>query len=163
MHNVLAAFPVGVQKQMLGEVLLPLIRRLQPEHACKITGMLLELDNSELLILLESELRLQARVAEAMCVLQPHDALVAQLSCGLVVQQLVADDTWLQLDDELRDKIMYKLAADPDELALILNSPVVAQHTLALQDLLRRLAAVARAKAKALMASSGRAPLAHGS
>ncbi|KAF4743123.1 Protein phosphatase PP2A regulatory subunit B [Perkinsus olseni] len=51
----LAAAPPAVQKQMLGEQLYTQIQRIQPQLAGKITGMMLEMDNSELLILLESE------------------------------------------------------------------------------------------------------------
>jgi len=39
----------GQQKQTLGEALYPKIQELQPEFAGKVTQMLLELDNSELL------------------------------------------------------------------------------------------------------------------
>merc|ERR1719199_1613396 len=66
----LAAAPPGVQKQMLGEKLYPGIARYQPELAGKITGMMLEMDNSELLILLESEQQLRTKVDEAMRVLE---------------------------------------------------------------------------------------------
>mmetsp|Transcript_73861 Transcript_73861/g.213981 ORF Transcript_73861/g.213981 Transcript_73861/m.213981 type:complete len:99 (+) Transcript_73861:1-297(+) len=66
----LAAAPPGAQKQMLGEKLFPMISKLQPELAGKITGMMLEMDNSELLILLESENQLKMKVDEAMRVLQ---------------------------------------------------------------------------------------------
>ena len=45
----LAQAPPGQQKQMLGEAIYPKIQALQPELAGKITGMLLEMDNSELL------------------------------------------------------------------------------------------------------------------
>ncbi len=45
---------VGGGMQMLGERLFPLVQRLRPGLAGKITGMLLEMDNSELLLLLES-------------------------------------------------------------------------------------------------------------
>merc|ERR1719167_1225845 len=66
----LAAAPPGVQKQMLGEKLFPAITKYQPELAGKITGMMLEMDNSELLILLESEQQLKMKVDEAMRVLE---------------------------------------------------------------------------------------------
>jgi polyadenylate-binding protein len=41
--------PPGQQKQMIGEALFPKIRNLQPDMAGKITGMLLEMDNAELM------------------------------------------------------------------------------------------------------------------
>merc|ERR1740117_2307558 len=66
----LAAAPPAVQKQLLGEKLFPAIQRFQPEFAGKITGMMLEMDNSELLILLESEAQLKNKVDEAMRVLE---------------------------------------------------------------------------------------------
>merc|ERR1719382_1059174 len=66
----LAAAPPGVQKQMLGEKLFPAISKYQPELAGKITGMMLEMDNSELLILLESEQQLRNKVNEALQVLE---------------------------------------------------------------------------------------------
>ena len=50
------------QKQMLGERLFPLIQNMQPELAGKITGMLLEIDNTELLHMLESRESLKAKV-----------------------------------------------------------------------------------------------------
>ncbi|CAK9054379.1 Polyadenylate-binding protein [Durusdinium trenchii] len=59
-----------VQKQMIGERLFPAISKHQPELAGKITGMMLEMDNSELLILLDSEHQLKAKVDEAMRVLE---------------------------------------------------------------------------------------------
>merc|ERR1719389_133909 len=62
--SALAAAPPGVQKQMLGEKLFPAIAKFQPELAGKITGMMLEMDNSELLILLESEQQLRTKVEE---------------------------------------------------------------------------------------------------
>mmetsp|Transcript_38320 Transcript_38320/g.71887 ORF Transcript_38320/g.71887 Transcript_38320/m.71887 type:complete len:197 (-) Transcript_38320:46-636(-) len=66
----LAAAPPGVQKQMIGEKLYPQIAKHQPELAGKVTGMMLEMDNSELLMLLESEQQLKAKVDEALRVLQ---------------------------------------------------------------------------------------------
>merc|ERR1712066_519112 len=66
----LAAAPPSVQKQMIGEKLFPVIAKYQPELAGKITGMMLEMDNSELLILLESEQQLKHKVDEALRVLE---------------------------------------------------------------------------------------------
>ena len=79
---MLAAAPIQEQKQMLGERLFPLIQvrnlssqddedknrpfaLLQRQHADlagKITGMLLEIDNSELLHMLEDPASLQGKV-----------------------------------------------------------------------------------------------------
>lgn len=70
----LAAAPPAVQKQMIGEKLFPAISKIQPELAGKITGMMLEMDNSELLILLESEQQLRLKVDEALRVLQSAKA-----------------------------------------------------------------------------------------
>merc|ERR1711933_449113 len=70
----LAAAPPAVQKQMIGEKLYPAIAKHQPELAGKITGMMLEMDNSELLILLESDIQLKSKVDEAMKVLQGSKA-----------------------------------------------------------------------------------------
>jgi len=66
----LAAAPPSVQKQMIGEKLFPAIAKYQPELAGKITGMMLEMDNSELLILLESDQQLKNKVEEALRVLE---------------------------------------------------------------------------------------------
>merc|ERR1711972_569491 len=67
--SVLAAAPPPVQKQMIGEKLYPAIAKYRPEMAGKVTGMMLEMDNSELLMLLESEQQLKAKIDEAMQVL----------------------------------------------------------------------------------------------
>lgn len=72
--TMLAAAPPQEQKQMLGERLFPLIQQMYPELAGKITGMLLEIDNSELLHMLESRESLKAKVEEAVAVLQAHQA-----------------------------------------------------------------------------------------
>jgi polyadenylate-binding protein len=47
-----------------------MISRLHPEMAGKITGMMLEMDNSELLMLMDSPDQLKAKVDEALRVLQ---------------------------------------------------------------------------------------------
>jgi len=70
----LAAAPPEQQKQLLGERLFPLISAVEPQLAGKITGMLLEMDNGELLNLLESPEALNAKIMEAISVLQIHAA-----------------------------------------------------------------------------------------
>jgi len=70
----LANAPESQRKQMIGERLFPLIRVQQPESAGKITGMLLEMDNGELLHLLESTSALKEKVDEALQVLQEYAA-----------------------------------------------------------------------------------------
>ncbi|ESQ53728.1 hypothetical protein EUTSA_v10024683mg [Eutrema salsugineum] len=58
------------QRTMLGENLYPLVEQLEAESAAKVTGMLLEMDQTEVLHLLESPEALKAKVAEAMDVLR---------------------------------------------------------------------------------------------
>ncbi|XP_062865344.1 polyadenylate-binding protein 1b isoform X1 [Trichomycterus rosablanca] len=72
--SMLAAALPQEQKQMLGERLFPLIQNMHPTLAGKITGMLLEIDNSELLHMLESPESLRSKVDEAVAVLQAHQA-----------------------------------------------------------------------------------------
>ncbi|BFG03444.1 polyadenylate-binding protein [Drosophila madeirensis] len=60
------------QKQILGERLYPMIERMHAGLAGKITGMLLEIENSELLHMLEDQEALKAKVEEAVAVLQVH-------------------------------------------------------------------------------------------
>ncbi|KAJ0744167.1 hypothetical protein HanPI659440_Chr10g0384511 [Helianthus annuus] len=81
------------QRTMLGENLYPLVEQLEPESAAKVTGMLLEMDQTEVLHLLESPEALKAKVAEAMEVLKsvsqqqgsPADQLAAlSLNDGIV-------------------------------------------------------------------------------
>ena len=70
-ENLTAAAP-AMQKQMLGERLYRQIASKEPAAAGKITGMLLEMDNGELLNLLESPDALNAKIMEALSVLQMH-------------------------------------------------------------------------------------------
>ena len=62
------------QKQMLGECLYPLIQQIHPDLAGKITGMLLEISNTELLHILEFREALTGKVLEAVNVLHKHKA-----------------------------------------------------------------------------------------
>jgi len=73
--TILAAAPPQEQKQLLGERLYPSIRQLYPELCGKITGMLLEIENSELLAMLDTKSNpglLQEKVQEAVTVLTQH-------------------------------------------------------------------------------------------
>ena len=71
---------------MLGENLYPLVEQLEPESAAKVTGMLLEMDQTEVLHLLESPEALKAKVTEAMDVLRS----VAQQQAGGAADQLAS-------------------------------------------------------------------------
>ncbi|KAK1316280.1 Polyadenylate-binding protein 2 [Acorus calamus] len=84
------------QRTMLGESLYPLVDQIEHDFAAKVTGMLLEMDQTEVLHLLESPDALKAKVAEAMDVLRnvtqqkpqassPSDQLAAlSLNDGIV-------------------------------------------------------------------------------
>jgi polyadenylate-binding protein len=67
--KMLAGADISTQKNMLGERLYPLIERMHPQEAGKITGMLLEIDNSEILHMLEHPESLRAKADEAVAVL----------------------------------------------------------------------------------------------
>jgi len=67
--KVLANAPPETQKQIIGERLFPLIQNSQPDRAGKITGMLLEMDNGELLHLLDTPSALLEKITEANSVL----------------------------------------------------------------------------------------------
>ncbi|XP_074606406.1 polyadenylate-binding protein 1A-like [Acropora palmata] len=70
----LAAASPQEQKQVIGERLYPLIQSTHPDQAGEITGMLLEIDNAELLHMLESREALADKTQEVVSVLRAHSA-----------------------------------------------------------------------------------------
>merc|ERR1719216_196277 len=70
--EMLNAANASQQKQMIGERIFPKIQHREPKLAGKITGMLLEMDNMELLHLLEDEQALMLKINEALVVLNSH-------------------------------------------------------------------------------------------
>ncbi|XP_041994090.1 polyadenylate-binding protein 2-like [Salvia splendens] len=85
--SALANASPSEQRTMLGENLYPLVEQLEPETAAKVTGMLLEMDQTEVLHLLESPEALKAKVAEAMEVLR---SVSQQQSGGSPAEQLAS-------------------------------------------------------------------------
>lgn len=69
-HSQLAQADPQTQKNMIGERLYPLIHRANPDLAGKITGMLLEMDNAELLHLIDTPEALDSKMDEALQVLK---------------------------------------------------------------------------------------------
>jgi len=68
-REVLSQQSPKAQKQLLGERLFPLVSRHRPDLAGKITGMMLELDNKELIKLVDNETTLKRKIDEAVKVL----------------------------------------------------------------------------------------------
>jgi polyadenylate-binding protein len=61
------------QKQILGEKLFYLVTNKNQEHAPKITGMLLDMEVSDILHLLEDPAALELKITEAITVLKEHE------------------------------------------------------------------------------------------
>ncbi|KAL0700720.1 hypothetical protein Bca4012_056842 [Brassica carinata] len=68
--SALALASPANHSQILGEQLYPLVEKQEPVHVAKVTGMLLEMDQAEILHLLESPEALKAKVAMALDVLR---------------------------------------------------------------------------------------------
>ncbi|KAK9943707.1 hypothetical protein M0R45_009308 [Rubus argutus] len=84
--SALASATPDNQRLMLGEQLYPLVERIEPELTAKVTGMLLEMDQTEVLHLIESPDALKDKVAEAM------DVVCKSTSKTDVTDQLAALD-----------------------------------------------------------------------
>ncbi|XP_006651254.1 polyadenylate-binding protein 4-like [Oryza brachyantha] len=69
-NNLLATASPDEQKNMLGNRLYPLVERHHPDLASKITGMLLELDNSEVVMMIYSPDMLSAKTEECVKLLK---------------------------------------------------------------------------------------------
>ncbi|KAL3327686.1 hypothetical protein AABB24_035385 [Solanum stoloniferum] len=82
LSTMLTAAPPKQQKQILGDHLYPLISQHKPHLAAKVTGMLLEMDNSELLSLFKSPESLAAMVQKAVEMLNlPKTEVSTRDSC----------------------------------------------------------------------------------
>merc|ERR1719396_215919 len=68
------------QRIIIGEALYPLVEAVEPTAAAKVTGMLLEMDQSEVLHLIEDQGALNAKVGEAMHVLRQAGQAPEQVS-----------------------------------------------------------------------------------
>merc|ERR1712244_124024 len=66
------------KKRLIGERLFPKIQVVEPRLAGKITGMLLEMDNTELLVLLSEQRALMNKINEALAVLKDHQMKQSQ-------------------------------------------------------------------------------------
>jgi polyadenylate-binding protein len=70
--SALAAMSSEEQKNALGERLYARIYAVNPDQAAKITGMLLEMDTTEILNVLEDDVVLKSKIDEALTVLRAH-------------------------------------------------------------------------------------------
>ena len=71
--DMIPSLPPQEQKELLGESLFPMIEKLYPAIAGKITGMLLEIDNSELIHMLEHPECLEPEVNRAAAILRDYE------------------------------------------------------------------------------------------
>lgn len=92
-HSKFLNAPPAVQKQMIGEMLYPRIARLTPKWAGNITGMMLEMDNSELLAFLEDESNLlHIKVNEVLEIIAPQETLPPLHSLVATLHPTMDDD-----------------------------------------------------------------------
>ncbi|KAL5975102.1 hypothetical protein ACLOJK_031778 [Asimina triloba] len=92
LSSALASASLDQQRRMLGEQLYPLVDCLEHNFVGKVTGMLLEMDQTEVLHLIESPDALKKKVAEAMDVLQKEKAQNADSDTADQLGSLSLDD-----------------------------------------------------------------------
>lgn len=78
--NALAQLPEEEQKRTLGERLFPLVQEMYPHLAQKLTGMLLGVDNTEVLHLLDDKDSLKAKCEEGISVLKSSRNLPPEMT-----------------------------------------------------------------------------------
>ncbi|KAA0195236.1 Polyadenylate-binding protein 1 [Fasciolopsis buskii] len=78
--SALAQLSEEEQKRTLGERLFPLVQEIYPQLAQKLTGMLLGVDNAEVIHLLESKESLRAKLEEGISVLRSSRNLPPDLT-----------------------------------------------------------------------------------
>ncbi|KAI3513631.1 hypothetical protein L1887_20967 [Cichorium endivia] len=77
--SVLASASPENQRLILGEYLYPLVKQFEHENATRVTGLLLEMDEAEVLHLIESPDELKKKVGEAMEVLVSESPCVTNV------------------------------------------------------------------------------------
>ena len=124
--QALAGMSPSLQKQRLGECLHPLIMELQPELACRITGMIRETPNHEILTLFGSEQALRTRVDDALNILQSppvaEQAPTQEIAQGEAPQPLASADVVEPYEGSRRLRQRFNGAVN------ILQSPPVAEQ-----------------------------------
>ena len=94
---------------MLGERLFPLIQQMQPDLAGKITGMLLEIDNTELLHMLESRESLKAKVCSKHFHIKKEIFLFChRLKKLLLYFKLIKLNNFMQLNKLQQTQLLHK-------------------------------------------------------
>ena len=75
---------LSAEVNLLTAGLFPKIQVVEPRLAGKITGMLLEMDNTELLVLLSEQRALMNKINEALAVLKDHQQKQSQQNHGSI-------------------------------------------------------------------------------
>ena len=88
---MLAAAQLGDQKRMIGEALLIVVSKGQPERAGEVVDKLLELENSELLTILRSEQILKDRAKETLQLLEQSGGVVGSTADVQVTTEAALD------------------------------------------------------------------------